>query len=400
MRNWVGVVIAGTAAMLVAGAPSAQAATTAEYAAWTAAGSSGSWTGAGPVAAAGFPAATFTSTATSVQAPSGASTFLGPATPFGAVYGSSRNQPYLTIATAAGNAPSTTTLTFPQPTPAAGWGFALGDVDADAVQLHATGAGGLPVTAADLGWQGAFNYCAVSPKPGSCTGSGPFTDVPTWNPLTGTLTGSGSDTFGASGWFQPTVALRSITFTFSRQVGNPIFQLWLAALSVPLTGQVDGITPSSQIPPPGVQVDLLTAAGDPVHDPAGDPVTATADDTGKFEFPSVADGDYVLELTVPPGVDSTGKTTVPVTVDVTKGGATVPRGTFAVRAATRPTPPPSTPTPTPTRPGTPPTTPPHGPATAPGLAATGAAAEVPAAIGGAALLAGLGLMWAGRRSSG
>jgi hypothetical protein len=390
-----GVVVAG--ATLLVGAPSARAATTGEYAAWTPSGSSGAWTGSSAVDVAGFPTATFTSTATSVQAPTGASTFLGPATPIGAAYGSSRNHAYLNVATAAGNAPSVTTLTFPQPTPAAGWTFALGDVDADAVQITATDAQGAPVTAAALGWQSAFNYCAVSPKPSSCTGSGPFTDVPTWSPLTSTLSGSGSDTFGAAGWFQPTTALRSITFTFSRQVGNPIFQLWLATLSVPVTGQVDGITPSSELPAPGVQVDLLTPAGDPVPDPAGDPVTATADDTGAFEFPAVADGDYVLEIKVPAGVDNTGKDRVPVTVDVTKGSATVPPGTFAVRAATKPTP---TPTPTRSTAPAPPTTlpaTPHPPASGPVLAETGSPALVFILVGAGTLVVGFALVWVGRR---
>lgn len=39
------------------------------------------------------------------------------------------------------NSPSTTTYTFATPTPAGGWGFVLGDVDADQVLVQATGPG-------------------------------------------------------------------------------------------------------------------------------------------------------------------------------------------------------------------------------------------------------------------
>ncbi|HEY3713390.1 MAG TPA: prealbumin-like fold domain-containing protein [Jatrophihabitantaceae bacterium] len=394
--TWIAGPLATTVVWFLVAAPPAVAAATGEYAAWSTSGASGNWTGSGSVTAAGFPSATLTSTSTTLQTPTGASTFLGPGTPVGAIYGSSRNQSYLNVATAAGNAASVTTVTFPSPTPAAGWAFALGDVDADAVQISAVGTSGLPVLWTALGWQSAFNYCAATPKPGSCTGSGPFTDVPTWNPLTSTLTGSGTDTLGAAGWFQPSAALTSITFTFTRQIGNPIFQLWLAALSVPVTGQVDGIAPSSDIPEPGVQLDLLTPSGDPVPDPSGDPVTTTADDTGKFEFPAVADGDYVIEIKPPPGVENTGKDTVPITVDVSTGGATVPPGTFAVQAAARPTPTPSTSPPA--RPSTRPTPPAsHPPASGPVLAATGSPILALVIGGGAALVGGLALTRLARR---
>ena len=110
------------------------------------------------------------------------------------------------VSTANGITTSTTKLAFDAPTPASGWAFALGDIDADQVEISGTDTAGHPLTAADLGFAGVFNYCAVSPKPGGCTGPGPFTDVPTWHPGSARLVGNGPDTFGASGWFVPAMA--------------------------------------------------------------------------------------------------------------------------------------------------------------------------------------------------
>ena len=152
---------------------------------------------------AGFPAGALTSDTSNLTIPTGVSAFLSSDTPFGAVFGDSTGHPYANIPTHAGQTASTTTITFATPTPAAGWGFAVGDIDADTVQLAATDAHNAAVPVAGLGWQSAFNYCATSPKPSSCTGPGPFTDLPSWNPATATVVGTGTDTFGGAGWFEP-----------------------------------------------------------------------------------------------------------------------------------------------------------------------------------------------------
>lgn len=116
------------------------------------------------------------------------------------MFGTSQNLPYLQLRTTTGTAASTTTIAFASPTPVqsggSGWGFTLGDIDADKVTVSATDISGTTVTAAQLGWQGAFNYCAVSPKPSGCP-AGESTDVPTWDPSTATLTGNVLDTGGA-----------------------------------------------------------------------------------------------------------------------------------------------------------------------------------------------------------
>lgn len=107
---------------------------------------------------------------------SGSSTWLSAGTPVGAKYGSSQGRPCLNLRPKADTpkAPSTTTYTFARPTPSSGWTFVLGDIDADAVQIRAIGNDGTALTAAQLGFQGGFNYCAPGlPGKPSCTGQPP-----------------------------------------------------------------------------------------------------------------------------------------------------------------------------------------------------------------------------------
>ena len=115
----------------------------------------------------GFPVASVASDSRApVQVASGLSTFLGPATPPGAKYGSSAGNPYLVLRPAVDNptSPSTTTYTFATPTPDAGWAFVLGDIDADQVALSATDATGAAVPAAEVdSWfAGRFNYAGAT----------------------------------------------------------------------------------------------------------------------------------------------------------------------------------------------------------------------------------------------
>lgn len=130
---------------------------------------------------AGFPSATLT-TDSSLSAPigriSGANTWLGEGTEVGATYGSSRNQPYLNLRPTRNNAsaPSTSTYTFGSPTPASGWSFTLGDIDAEFLQITATGIDGAPVDAADLGFRSSFNYCGTGAarRPAAAAARRPF----------------------------------------------------------------------------------------------------------------------------------------------------------------------------------------------------------------------------------
>ena len=192
------------------------ATTTAEYASYTVNGTTGSVSFVG-----NFPSATFTSQRT-VQGPT-TSAVLDASTPFGAVYGSSIGQSYIRLSSPTASGPSSTVFTFASVTPATGFGFTLGDIDAEAITISATTTGGVAVTAAELGYTDSFNYANGS-------------DVPTWNAGTSTLIGNTAETSGASGWFSPTVPLETITFTSATLMGSPEYQVWMAALiPVPVT---------------------------------------------------------------------------------------------------------------------------------------------------------------------
>lgn len=327
MRRFILAGLTGATLTLVAAQPGLAAAT-GTYADWSLSGSSGSWTAVGSPAA-GFPNATVTSDAVTVSAPGGQSAFLGPQTPIGAVYASSQKRRYLNISPAASQAPSTTTVTFDAATPNQDWAFALGDVDADSVTISGTNSNGAAITANQLGFQSTFNYCAAAPKPSSCLGTGPYTDVPTWDPATRTLTGNTLDTSGASAWFEPTVRVKTLTFTFTRQVGFPIYQLWIAARSVPVDVPISGITPESDTT--GVAIELNDSEGAPIKGPDQQPIMAKPARSGMVQFDGVVPGDYELAIVVPPSGTNLGETTFKISVSLDQDVILVPAGTFEVQ---------------------------------------------------------------------
>ncbi|WEK61467.1 MAG: carboxypeptidase regulatory-like domain-containing protein [Candidatus Microbacterium colombiense] len=298
----VGAVVVLTAALLAA---PASAATTTTWATWQPlTGTGGAYTTT--VAIAAQPAVTATMTSDSragqVGVISGASVWLAQGTPVGAKYGSSLNQPYLNLRPKADNAssPSTTTYSFPAPTPASGWAFVLGDIDADAVRIHAIGADGQVLTAAELGFQGGFNYCApgIVGKP-SCTGAAD--DVPVWNPATLTLTGNAAaaDTSGAAAWFEPNVPIRSLSVVFTRRAGFPVYQTWFASLTRDITGTVTDVVDG---PLEGVALTLVDANGTVVG-------TSTTGIDGSYAFPGfVATDGYLVRVSPPAGKIATGAT--------------------------------------------------------------------------------------------
>ncbi len=278
---------------------SAAAATTSHWAQWTPlAGSSGAYTTTMQLPVGGFPVANVTTDSRSGQVgiQTGVSAWLGTATPPGAAYGSSQGMPYLNLRPRADNAtsPSSTTYTFDRPTPSSGWAFVLGDIDADRAVVTARGVDGQLLTGAELGWQGGFNYCAVSPRP-ACAGV--VTDVATWNPATGEVAGNaaGTDTSGASGWFQPTVPITSLTISFFQRSGFPVYQTWFAALARDISGtvlhQADG-------PIAGATLTLRGADGTTLAT-----TTSAPDGTYSFAGYAAADGFTVAikAPTAPPG---------------------------------------------------------------------------------------------------
>ncbi|WP_439688443.1 carboxypeptidase regulatory-like domain-containing protein [Curtobacterium sp. SP.BCp] len=254
----------------------------------------------------GFPATTFESNARQATVISGNSTWQGPNTGPGAAYGSSRGNTYLNqrpLADAAGQ-PSVTTYTFATPTPgASSWSFVLGDVDADRVTIAATTQGGGTATAADLGFSGVYNSCSASTAGGwSCPADPDGTtgrDVPSWDGASLTLTGNAGsvDTSGATAWFTPTVPLTSLTLTFERRSGFPVYQTWFANR----TAAISGTATLDGTPIPGATV-TVTA-------PRGTVYTTTTRADGTYEFPALpVINDYEVSITPPPG--ATGAATV------------------------------------------------------------------------------------------
>lgn len=288
-----------TAALSVAVVPVASAATTTTWASWDPlSGTGGNYTSS--MTLAGQPALTATITSDSlggggIGVISGASTWLSEGTPIGAKYGSSRDQPYLNLRPQANTAttPSTTTYTFATPAPASGWAFALGDIDADSLRISGTSASGAALTAADLGFQDAFNYCAPGVGTGVSCG-GYVGDVPTWDPATLTLMGNptAADTAGAAVWFEPTVSISTLTFEYSQRSGFPIYQTWFASMARDITGTVSDVDDG---PIDGVPLSLTDANGNVV-------ATTTTAGGGLYSFPGyfATDG-YQVTATPPPG---------------------------------------------------------------------------------------------------
>ncbi len=293
-------------------------------------------------AAAGFPATSWVTNSVTTKVPSGDSAFLGASTGFGQTFGSSRAQPYLYLSPAASNAPSTTTITFAGDPPS-GWGFAVGDIDADFVQIIPRDASNAVLPASALGAQDTggtplLNYCNNSPKPSSC-GTGPFTDAPLWFP-TGTTVGATTyttplvlgnvaDTSGAYDWFLPSTSVRSLTFIYHAQSGFPIMQLWLAALATASTITGTVVQPDAAPIPAGTDVDLEHPDGTPVLDIQGDPVDVPVAPDGTFTL-QAEEGTYDVAFTVPAGdepiptevVDASTPTTTLAPVELEPGLAT------------------------------------------------------------------------------
>jgi len=266
--------LALTTTLVVALSSPSAAAGPGVYGAWTLAGSGTSWSGTVAVAAAGFPAVSYTSDTTTPFLDTTA--FLGASTPFGAAFGSSQGSNYLRASTSS-DGDSHTTFTFASPTPASGWGFALGDIDVDQVTVTATDALGNPVPTASLGFQGVFNFCDNTPRPAACpplatstTGAPPASDTPTWDAGTATLVGHGTDTTGADGWFEPTVPVKTLTFVFHAQRGKPIYQIWFAAIPAvapTTTSTTTTLAPTTTAAPSTTAAPATTAA--PTTAPTG-----------------------------------------------------------------------------------------------------------------------------------
>jgi hypothetical protein len=291
----------------LAGASSASAATIGRWGAFTVSGGTRAYSGS--MSLDGFPATTFTSTSRQAQVISGASVWQGPGTPPGAVYGTSRGSTYLNQRPSADNqAPGSaarSVYSFDTPTPVGGWSFVLGDIDADQATISATDVNGDTVPVAALGYASSYNSCSSVAAGGWSCGAPtpedptPGSDRPIWNAQTGVLTGNAaaSDTAGASAWFTPTVALKTLTITYQQRSGFPVYRTWFADTTAALTGSVtlDGTVL------PGTPVTATDASGTVYR-------TTTGAD-GDYAFPALVRTSAAYTVTVdgPPG--ASGPTT-------------------------------------------------------------------------------------------
>lgn len=372
--------------------------------------------------AVGFPGAglSYSDPAPVITTPSGASTFLAPNTDFGAEYGASQDQPYLNVATALNSPARSVTLTFTEPTPAAGWGFALGDLDSETIQVTATGVGGAAVSGAELGLVSTFNFCAagISPRAPACAGQvradvsgtvvGPTSVITSGNPGDPTAVPPvpvGTNTIGSTAWFQPSVSLVTLTLTLDDIAGSPLFHLWIAALTATASGTVTAEDPQGEpTPVPGATVTVVDDTGTPIQedptDPASPPVTTTTDDSGAFAVSGLFVGDgadysgsYGLVVTPPADQPTLQPVTIPV--DVSAGDVAGLTAALPGEVVAPPAPPPAPePGPSPV-PGPAPVPAPAPPA--PQLAATGPGIEAPLAVAVALLGSGMAACVAARR---
>ncbi|MGA0567507.1 hypothetical protein ACO2Q7_09255 [Rathayibacter sp. KR2-224] len=295
---------------------------------------------------------------------SGSSAFLGSNTGFGQDFGSTRAQPYLTLRPKSGSpapnppsvttpAPSTTTVMFGSQ-PASGWGFAVGDLDADWVFIQPLDASGNDLPTAELGEQGTGNYCDnASPRPSACSGATAPYDVPNWVPgpgsvpvaygsttitySPGTLYGNFNDTSGAYAWFLPSSQVHGIRLVYGALNGSPVYQLWLAqpAPTATIAGTVAlGGSDAGQPVPSGTSVELQSADGTPVAALDGSPVEVPVQSDGSYQIVTEQRQEYQLAVVPPAGFDPPA----PITVTALASEVTAPQIVVAPTAATQPTP--------------------------------------------------------------
>ena len=146
-------------------------------------------------------------------------------TPFGQVFGSSAEKTYVRVDVKA-TAPSVTTITFNTELQANQLGIALGDIDAESVKVTMLDGATTPValSAAQMGARAPFNYAGQPDLPTITSGTDEITvaDGRCVDP------GQECDTTGATAWFQPQSAVKTITLTGTKISGLPEYQLWLA----------------------------------------------------------------------------------------------------------------------------------------------------------------------------
>ena len=315
--------IVAAAAVLLPALP-ASAAYTDGYASFTWQGEPRAFSGQveGP---SGFPTTSFTTTSAGgagTGPQTGASTWQPPGTPLADAFGSSQGLPYLNLRPTQNNptSPSTTTYAFAGGSPTGGWGFALGDIEAERLTVSATAPDGSAVPIGQLGYTGGYNTCSVATGSAACgntTGGRPVpgpaladidpsaTELTIADPAECSYGGS-CDTAGASVAFLPTTAIATLTIRSTWIQGLPVYQTWFAMDSAPLTGTV---TVPPELPAEEVVVELLDPAGAVLEE-------APVDPSGGYVFPQVFPGEpLAVRIADTATACAPGDASTPVTVD-------------------------------------------------------------------------------------
>jgi len=197
-------------------------------------------------------------------------------------------------------------LHFDRPLVPGSWGFALGDVDAEKVQVTAYDAAGKRIPTAALGFQSSFNFCQGTPLPSACGGQND-TDEPAWDPASAYLTGNVADTNGASGWFRPAAEVTTLELYSVVQTGIPVYQFWLAANDQPPAVRERPTTPP-----------VLTQPGQPVVIPVCEGTSKNIDLLNGAEHGTVA-GHANCTVTYTPDPGFTGQDSFTLRIETADG---------------------------------------------------------------------------------
>ena len=275
-----------------------------------------------------FPGATFTVSKSvddgeSVRLSDGTSAgeWMGAETPFGEIFGASGPSSTIQflstrVDTQYLGSVATTTVTFSSPVAAGALGFAVGDIDLDTLVIDGTDADGNAVTGAEF-FGSTFNFCDVTVDiPTDCDGLTPPWPTPTWDASTRTVSYPTLDDIdGGIAWFQPTVSISTLTFTFEGDegsAGSPSYRLWFAGLTASISGTVTFPAGSEAVP---TSLTLRSADGSEL-------ATTTPAEDGSYSFdPAMAGPGYTVTIDVPEGLTvSGGESRV---VDLSSGDAVV-----------------------------------------------------------------------------
>ncbi|MGI9117016.1 MAG: carboxypeptidase-like regulatory domain-containing protein, partial [Gaiellales bacterium] len=187
-----------------------------------------------------------------------------------------------------------------------GWGFTLGDIDVDQVQITATSDGTRQLSGAQLTGNRFVRGSLSGNQVQDYVASVPYNYLgnggprPAWVPgaVGGQLIGNGLESDGAAGWFMPSTSVKTLTFTFTPLPGQTdpaapqSYQLWFALRTHVVSGTVRNADTS--LPVAGATL----ALSDPTGAVLG---TVQSDQRGRYRIGNIYErSGYTLTID-PPG---------------------------------------------------------------------------------------------------